>query len=74
MSNRPTLFVSLKHRLANRADSEHGQAIVRLVIASIVAAYFFSDFFSASIESTDRLQLARSIVLLTLAASMTIFA
>lgn len=30
-----------KERLSNRPDSEHGQALVRLVIACLIVAYLF---------------------------------
>lgn len=74
MSKRPNSLTSLRQRLADRTDSEHSQSIVRLVIVLIVLAYFFSDFFSAKIDDINRLQMARSIVLLSFTASIAIFA
>ena len=38
----------LSNRLRNRADSEHEQAIVRLVIASLIFAYFWFLYSSAA--------------------------
>ena len=35
-------FAALKQRLARRPDSEHGQAIVRLAIASLILSYLWS--------------------------------
>ena len=34
-----TILPRLRDRLANRPDSEHGQALVRLAIACIIVAY-----------------------------------
>ena len=65
-------LVSLKHRLANRPDSEHGQAIVRLAIVSIVLVYFFSDFFESRVDEAS-LTLARMIVSLSITVSAAIF-
>lgn len=36
-----TLFTSLHERLAQRPDSEHGQAFIRIVIVSIIWLYIF---------------------------------
>lgn len=61
----------LKQRLADRTDSEHGQAIVRIVIVSIVLVYFFSEFFAARVDGGS-LQSARSAVLLSTVMSLAI--
>ena len=37
----PRSFAALKQRLARRPDSEHGQAIVRLAIASLILSYLW---------------------------------
>ena len=68
-----TPLASLRQRLADRTDSEHGQAIVRLVIVSIVAVYFTSDFFAANVEDIVRLRLARLLIQLSLLVSVSIF-
>ena len=65
---KPSALAFIKQRLAERADSEHGQAIVRIVLVSITVMYFFSDFFAANIDDIDQLQLARLLVLLSFAA------
>lgn len=62
----------LEQRLADRNDSEHGQALVRIVIVSIIFVYFFSDFFAARVDE-DSLHSARLLVLLSIAASLAIF-
>ena len=41
----------LRHRLSNRADTEHTQIVIRTVIVSLAMLYFFSDFFA--IVSSD---------------------
>jgi len=43
---RQGMFASLRERLSRRSDSEHGQAFIRIVIASIGLLYVF--FFDAS--------------------------
>lgn len=65
-------LVSLRQRLANRPDSEHGQAIVRLVIVSIVLVYFFSDFFASRVDEAG-LTPVRMTVLLSITVSAAIF-
>lgn len=65
-------LVSLKQRLANRPDSEHGQAIVRLVIVSIVLVYFFSGFFASRMDEAS-LKLTRMVVVLSITISTAIF-
>ncbi|MDH3563190.1 MAG: ATP-binding protein, partial [Gammaproteobacteria bacterium] len=42
------LFATIRTRLSNRPDSEHEQALIRLVIAIIVSGYFFT---SATIDN-----------------------
>ncbi|TWI03803.1 two-component system sensor histidine kinase RpfC [Luteimonas cucumeris] len=37
----PRSFAALKQRLARRPDSEHGQALVRLIIACVILAYLW---------------------------------
>lgn len=71
--NNSSAFAFLRQHLAGRLDSEHGQAIVRLIIVSVVAVYFFSGFFAAIVNDTYRLQLARLLVSLSLGASISIF-
>jgi diguanylate cyclase (GGDEF)-like protein len=72
--NIPASIEALTQRLANRSDSEHGQAIVRLVLVSIVAVYFSTDYFAAVVSETARLQHARWLVALSLSSSAAIFA
>jgi len=68
------LLETLKQRLAHRGDSEHGQAIVRLVLVSLVAVYFSTDLFSSSVGDDDRMQLAHLLVASSLLLSAAIFA
>jgi two-component system sensor histidine kinase RpfC len=37
----PRLIAALKQRFANRPDSEHGQALVRMAIASVILTYLW---------------------------------
>lgn len=46
-----SLLASLKSRLANRPDSEHQQAIVRLVIVSLFVIYLFSLYSIAGVHT-----------------------
>lgn len=71
---KPASLTLIKQRLAERTDSEHGQAIVRLAIVLIVLIYFFSDFFAVNTDDINRVQLARSLVLVSFVASIAIFA
>ncbi len=63
----------VRRRLAARTDSEHGQALVRLAIVSIVFVYFYSDYFAARVDQAA-LQSTRLIVMVSLACSAAIFA
>jgi len=63
----------LKQRLGNRADSEHGQALVRIAIVSIVFIYFFSDFFASRVDGSAQ-QSARWLAFISITASLAIFA
>lgn len=68
------VFTAVKTRLAERSDSEHGQAIVRLVIVAIILAYFCSDFFLDYVGDGARARQARWLATLSFVASMAIFA
>lgn len=72
--SQPASLAKLKERLQQRTDSEHGQAIVRLVIVSVVFVYFFSGFFAGYRDDPDRVRLIHWLVSLSLAASGLIFA
>ena len=63
---------SLQQRLRGRTDSEHGQALVRLAIVSMVCIYFFSDFF-ASRADEGGLHSARTLALISITVSLAIF-
>ena len=63
---------SVKQRLAARTDSEHGQAIVRLVLVSIVFVYFFTDYFASRVDAAS-LADARRLGMLSIAISAAIF-
>ena len=60
-------------RLASRTDSEHGQAIIRVAIVSIVFAYFFSDFFAVRVDE-EALLSARLFAAISISSSVAIFA
>ena len=68
------LISNIRERLANRGDSEHGQAIVRIAIVSIVFVYFFSPIFANYVGDLLRVQQSRLAVVLSLAVSIGIFA
>ena len=53
------LFDFIKKRLSNRPDSEHEQALIRLVIGLLIFSYFFSTFFSEWVSNSDSLSWAR---------------
>ena len=44
------ILTSLRQRLSGRPDSEHNQAITRLVFVSVVFVYFFTDYFAAKVD------------------------
>jgi two-component system sensor histidine kinase RpfC len=48
----PGWFVRLRARLAARPDTEHEQAIVRLVIGALILLYLLSDILGKRIEAT----------------------
>lgn len=73
MAGSPSILGYLRQRLKDRTDSEHGQAITRIVLVSIVVVYFYTDYFGASLTPDD-LRLVRGIGLGSLAASFAIFA
>lgn len=60
-------------RLANRTDSEHRQAILRIVIVLIVSVYFLTDYFSSNVGDLVHLRLTRLVIELSLAISVSIF-
>ena len=63
----------VKQRLASRTDSEHGQAITRLVLVSIGLIYFFTGYFASSVDEAD-LQAVRLLAFAAIACSAAIFA
>ena len=71
VASQPLQFV--KQRLAGRTDSEHGQALVRVAIVSVVVAYFFSSFFAARVDEAA-LYSARLFVTISITCSLAIFA
>lgn len=62
----------MEQRLGDRADSEHGQAIVRIAIVSMVFVYFFSDFFASRVDESA-LQSAHMLAAISITVSFTIF-
>ena len=62
----------VRQQLSDRADSEHGQALVRLAIVSIVLVYFFTDLFASRVEE-DALRSARLLALVSISISAAIF-
>ncbi len=63
----------VRKRLAARTDSEHGQALVRIALVSIVFVYFFTDFFASRVDETA-LRFARLLALVSISCSVAIFA
>lgn len=68
-----SLFDFLRQRLASRSDSEHGQAILRIVIVSIIAVYLISDYFSSNVSDLSRLRWVHLTIELSLLVSISIF-
>jgi predicted signal transduction protein with EAL and GGDEF domain len=66
------VLAALKQRLGDRADSEHGQAIARIVIVSMVFVYFFSDFFALRVDQSA-LQSAQMLAVISIIISLAIF-
>ncbi len=62
----------VRQQLSDRADSDHGQALVRLAIVSIVLVYFFTDLFASRVEE-DALRSARLLALVSISISAAIF-
>ncbi len=71
--SRSTLLTAFRKRTAERTDSEHGQAGVRLAIVGVVLTYFFSGFFPEYVGDASRVRLSRLLILLSLAVSIAIF-
>ena len=67
------VLTTIKQRLVNRTDSEHGQAIVRLALVSIVFVYFFSGFFAARVDEAS-LRSAHLLAAISITTSIVIFA
>ena len=63
----------VRQRLAGRADSEHGQSLVRIAFVSIVLVYFYTDYFVSRVDELS-LIVARVIVAISLVMSLAIFA
>ena len=61
-------LASARQRLGSRADSEHGQAILRIVLILVVVAYFFTDYFAARVTG-DSLRAAKHLVITSTAFS-----
>lgn len=72
MAGSPGILGFLRQRLRNRTDNEHGQAITRIVLVSIIFAYFYTDYFAAKLTVEDLLRIQR-IGLASLMASYAIF-
>jgi len=63
----------LRQRLADRADSEHGQSLVRIAFVSIVFVYFYTNYFVSRVDEVSLIG-ARVIVAISLVMSLSIFA
>ncbi len=63
----------IKKRLAARTDSEHGQAMVRIALVSIVFFYFFTGYFASRVDETA-LGFARLLAFVSISCSAAIFA
>ena len=68
------MLTALRQRTAERTDSEHGQAGVRLAIVGVVLTYFFTGFFLEYVGDASRVRLSRLLILLSLTVSIAIFA
>ena len=62
----------VRKRLAARTDSEHGQALVRLALVSIVFIYFFTAYFASRVDEAA-LHAARLLALVSISLSAVIF-
>lgn len=67
------IWPSVKQRLAMRKDSEHGQALVRVALVSIVFVYFFTDYFASRVDAAA-VASARWLVSISITMSALIFA
>ncbi len=67
-------FFTVRERLAKRSDSEHEQAIIRVVIASIATFYFVIKWFNTAGYAHVALQRPVIALSIALALSLTIFA
>lgn len=67
-----TVAGRVRQRLASRTDSEHGQAIVRIAIVSVVAVYFFTAYFSARVDE-EGVRSARLLALISTSVSLGVF-
>ena len=63
----------LRQRLADRADSEHGQSLIRIAFVSIVLVYFYTDYFVSRVDEVSLIG-ARVIVAISFVMSLSIFA
>jgi len=65
-------LATLQQRLGNRADSEHGQAIVRVALVLIVFVYFSTEYFASRVDAAG-LRSAQLLALISITASLAIF-
>ena len=62
----------VRERLARRPDSEHEQALIRIVIVSMIFGYFHTGYFASDLSATS-LQTSRFLAGLSLVVSITLF-
>ncbi len=53
------LYRNLRGRVANREDAEHQQSAIRLAIVGVALFYFHSDYFAATSDNAQFVNLAR---------------
>ena len=67
------LFRALSNRLSRRTDSEHEQAIVRMVIGLLVYAYMFSYPYTSWFKTSAALSIVRISAAIFITFSITLF-
>ncbi|MGB5345775.1 MAG: GGDEF domain-containing protein [Woeseia sp.] len=65
-------FNFVSSRLSERADQEHVQSVIRLLIVGVAVFYFFSDYFANGAANQDYVQYARIATAIALLITVTL--